>query len=261
MLISVSSIIRFKEGVIEAIKYAARLGLMHIDIFVANPHFNYLMTDEEIEHLRKFLDYMGMRASLKSPGFVENLASINPDVRKITFKFFKKLIDLAKRINATHVTIKPGMFFFPEKMRKREAYDLLEEGIKRVLSYAEEQNVMILFENYYYPIEALRFPKHFQKIVKFAGDNQNDGFALNIPHLLEAKADIEKLVKMKDVIKRIEVIYLGPRPSPWELKVDYSSIDEVIDRFRFVARYIIPRITILATVREDILIRMLREVV
>jgi len=244
----VSSILCFERTIEECFKFATDfINIEHLDIFCCPPHCDLNAGDRSWLCIKEKLIDFGVSSSIKAPSFVENLISINRDIRELTFNEYAECIKIASKIEADAVIIKAGMMFYPEKRFSVFLKKDFIEKMSKLLDYAKEHEVFLLLENYYYPYEILREPRDFEEMNKLFCYSDFFGFALNIPHLLESGFSVEFLSKKRTIADRIIQVYVGLRPSPWELHNNPKSEVEILTETKKLLKYVSPRFVVIAT--------------
>ena len=254
MEIGLSSILCLAyRSVQEYIDFLSKQHVSYIDFFIIPPYIDFNNLEPITNLIKKRLGD-NIKITVKAPSFVENLTSILDKVQNLTFKEYMDTLDLAKRVGAKAVIIKPGMMFYTEKKCKNYIMEKFLEYLYTLAEIAEKSGIYLLLENYYYPYEILRGPRDFCEVYNLIKNYEHLGFALNIPHLLESKGSVNLLIRKceREVLERIKLVYLGLRPSPWENTKYIQSIAHVLKEAKKLFRIISPEFVIIASVSEPI---------
>lgn len=264
MVLGVSSILLFKQRTVkDLISLLIELNIKHVDLFLIPPYLSIDNIDEIASEIRDAVS--DVKFTIKAPSFSENLASILREIRETTMREYIETIEIAHRVGALGVIIKPGMMFHTEKKCKDEILGVFTESIRKIADKASHYGIKLLLENYYYPYEILRRAESFTYIYELINDYNNVGFALNIPHLLESRSSVDFLIRncSGDVLNKIELIYLGLRPSPWENSTYIQSITHSYYEFVKIYKVVKPEYIVAASIDPTItrlLIDYLRDV-
>lgn len=232
--LGVASIVAFTD-IKRAFKLARELGVSHVCLFYAEPHF------PTQERPPRDFSYV-----IKAPCFVENIASRNPRVRSLALSRISRAIRLASELEADAVIIRAGMFFVTERERLDEAWTNTVEGVKSLLELAVSVGVELHVENYPYPIDVVRSPADFEKLRSEVGGELR--LALNVPHALAARVRREEIKRVKD---RIGVVIVGDAPSPWELRVRRDLRSRVMALTKEVLEVLTSPLVIVAGLSES----------
>ena len=128
----------------DAIEWAARSGLRHIDIQLdtgenAMPKFD----TRRCAAVRKLLDKHGVALGLHSNSAV-NVAEYSPLVSDAVTDYLKRYVDFVPRLGASWTEMHAGYHFTRDKKARMEAG---KERLKRVVAYAEKKKALVLLEN------------------------------------------------------------------------------------------------------------------
>jgi len=262
LILGLSSIISFREGVKKALEIAKKLSVSHLDIFCAPKHFDIYASENVLRELRDLADSLNMSLSLKAPAFTQNIASFNDYVRDLALKQYKRCIDLCAYLECAFTTIRAGIFFYEERRKMAFALKQLVENMNNILLYASKAGVNVLVENYYLPMDVVKRTRDLQRFVTFFSHFENFGIALNMAHLINVREKVSRVMHDKKVLEKIRAVYLGPPPTPWDTEYDLSKMDLVVKMTKQLFPKLRDRTWIVASIDSEIakkLIRILRE--
>ena len=128
----------------DAIEWAARNGLRHIDIQLdtgenAMPKFDA----RRCAAVRKLLDEHRVALGLHSNSAV-NVAEYSPLVSDAVTDYLKRYVDFVPRLGASWTEMHAGYHFTRDKKARMEAG---KERLKRVVAHAEKKKALVLLEN------------------------------------------------------------------------------------------------------------------
>ena len=128
----------------DAIEWAARNGLRHIDIQLdtgenAMPTFDA----RRCAAVRKLLDKHRVALGLHSNSAV-NVAEYSPLVSEAVTDYLKRYVDFVPKLGASWTEMHAGYHFTRDKKARLEAG---KERLKRVVAYAEKKKALVLLEN------------------------------------------------------------------------------------------------------------------
>ena len=128
----------------DAIEWAARNGLRHIDIQLdtgenAMPKFDA----RRCSAVRKLLDKHRVALGLHSNSAV-NVAEYSPLVSDAVTDYLKRYVDFVPRLGASWTEMHAGYHFTRDKKARMEAG---KERLKRVVAHAEKKKALVLLEN------------------------------------------------------------------------------------------------------------------
>lgn len=119
-------------------------GAEKIELMMDGEHWDHL--GHRFERIGKQLKQLPVSFSVHPPAWDMNLTSEMRSVREATFTEYKKAIEFASIIGASHVVIHPGFCYHPsfnKKLAKKRAY----EYIKELCNVAKPLGVMLAVEN------------------------------------------------------------------------------------------------------------------
>ena len=249
----ISTVCCYMSKINECIRLVKENDFGAIDFFIVPPKITLENIVEFINEAKK----AGMSIfTLKAPSFIENLCSIIPQIHDLTYHEYLKTLMIAKETGGKAVIVKPGMMFFVEKKCRDLIQKRFLDSLYSLTEYAEKNKILLLLENYYYPYEVLRNVRDFVWFAEtLMTQYENIGFALNIPHFLEARNKITELIHPRNriVLEKIKLIYVGLRSSPWEYSMNVSSSSTIISGVKEILKETDPEFLVLATPSEPIL--------
>ena len=261
MILGLSSIISFREGVKTAISIAQRYGIPHLDIFCSPKHFDLHIDEEFLREVKAISEKNSISLSLKAPAFTQNIASMNDYVRALSIKQYKRCIDMCNYLKCGFVTIRAGIFFYEEKRKIVFAWKRLIEALEDLLEYGERRDVEILVENYYLPMDAVRRIKDLKRITQLLSNYENFGLALNIAHLMNVRRrKSDQILEIEDLREYIKLLYVGLPPTPWDTDYDLSKFNIVIRITKYLLNRLRDSIVIIASTNRDIAERFLNNI-
>lgn len=133
----------------EFFEYASQYNLNHIEINLTQSHSSIeSFSLERIENLRRLSERHDVSLSIHLP-FKVNISDIIKVIRNDNLIYLKKCINFAQKIDATHITIHIGNFYwFPvETFMRKKALDRFIKNLKEVLELSNQQNVTLALEN------------------------------------------------------------------------------------------------------------------
>ena len=188
---------------------------------------NLKLDDDALRRLKEYASTYGFEYSLHAPFTDLNIASLNPEVRRLSLKAVEKAIQKAWKLNAGIVVIHPGFkgaleYFFPGK-----SLQVNLKAIRKLLSLAEELGVRLALEN---------MPKGSWAILSTVEDFEGFfveegleglGLALDVGHALTIGQVEAFLKKFKGKISHVHLHdNLGEEDSHLRIgagKVDWNS--------------------------------------
>jgi sugar phosphate isomerase/epimerase len=130
-------------------EYASQNNLRHIEINLTQSHSSLeSFNSERINKLKLLCEKHNVRLSFHIP-FKINISDIIRVIRNENLAYFKGCIDLASKIDATHITVHIGNFYwFPvEKLMRKKALDRFIKYFKDIIELSEKYKVAIALEN------------------------------------------------------------------------------------------------------------------
>lgn len=139
----------FVDSLEETLKSAAFIGLKHLEINFpfSNPP-SQAITKTGIRRIKKMKAENNIKLSFHIP-YSSNISDIIPAIRRSSIKFLTESITMAGTINATHITIHMGSFYwFPvAKWMRKKALDRFIKNILPILNVCKSNNVKLALEN------------------------------------------------------------------------------------------------------------------
>jgi sugar phosphate isomerase/epimerase len=128
----------------DAIAWAAKMGLKHIDIQLDTGDNALTRFDtKRCNAVRKMLDKHGLELGLHSSSAV-NVAEYSPIVSDAVTEYLKRYVDLVVKLGASWTEMHAGYHFTKDKQLRMDAG---KERLKRIVAYAEKKKALILLEN------------------------------------------------------------------------------------------------------------------
>jgi sugar phosphate isomerase/epimerase len=138
-----SSTLLFAYNVEEALRIAKELGYDGVEIW----HFHLIKTGEDnnCTELRSLAEELDLTLSFHALSWDLNFASKLDYVREASLTTLEGSLDLAAELDANPVVIHPGRITIPGDSAEKY-WKYLEEGVKRLTSYAQQINRTIGLE-------------------------------------------------------------------------------------------------------------------
>lgn len=214
-MIGVCSIYKYPKSIIKTIKEVAMMGFRHINIFAYPPHFKEDSKEFVLKVKNTLFEY-GLDCSMKIQGYTINLAATNPNLHRKSLDEVEFWLDIAAELNCSFVVLRAGMFFYAERVSKRETYQRLSASLKQIYNKADENGVKILIENYPYPFDIVVHPTDILKLSKIV--KMRLSLALNVSHLFDAyKFKIARVERdLLSAIPAIKAVYISRYVNPWD---------------------------------------------
>ncbi len=133
----------------EQFEYAASHDLQHIEINLSQNNLSIETFDKHrIKLLRDLSESHQIQLSLHIPYFI-NISEILIHLRKSNINYFRRTIRCAYELNATHITMHMGSFFwFPvEQWERKKALNRFIKYLECVLKSSNDHMVNIALEN------------------------------------------------------------------------------------------------------------------
>lgn len=130
-------------------EYAVLFGLHHIEINLSQENLSIeTFTVERISKLQNLSKSHDIQLSFHIPYYI-NISEILAPLRKANIKYLLKCIQIASELNATHITLHVGSFYwFPvEQWERKKALERFRVNLEKVLKVCEDKNVIIALEN------------------------------------------------------------------------------------------------------------------
>lgn len=147
---------RFAMGSYQYIRYpfeyfldtAVRLGYQNIELWAAAPHLypDSLNTGKR-HQIKQELINRGLNVYCLTPEMVVypfNLSSENEDLRNLSLRYFKSILELAADLEAPAMMIAAGCGYFNQAVD--EARKRGQEGVYKVAEYAKTLGIRLFFE-------------------------------------------------------------------------------------------------------------------
>ncbi|MBM4761148.1 sugar phosphate isomerase/epimerase family protein [Bacillus sp. B15-48] len=141
--------------------------------------------------------------TIHPPAWDINLTSENKAIREASFHEYKKAIEFAGMIGASHVVIHPGFCFSPvfdKKLAQKRAL----EGIHRLCEVAKPLNVRLAIENVGYNGSGLYTAEEYAQLLD--GVDETAGYLIDIGHAQLDGWDVPKVIE--SVKERLIALHL-----------------------------------------------------
>ncbi|WP_067727621.1 sugar phosphate isomerase/epimerase family protein [Oceanobacillus damuensis] len=144
------------------------------------------------EPVAKQLNELSIPFSIHPPAWDINLTSENKAIRNASFNEYKKSIEFAGMVGASHVVIHPGFCFSPA-FNKKQAQQRASVYIKELCGIAKPLNVHLAIENVGYNGTALFTEEEF---VHFLDDiDETAGYLIDVGHAQLDGWDVPRVIK------------------------------------------------------------------
>lgn len=130
--------------------------------------------------------------TIHPPAWDTNLTSENKAIRNASFSEYKKAIEFAGMIHASHVVIHPGFCFSPVFNREL-AKQRAAEAIQQLCDVAKPLNVKLAVENVGYNGSSLFTQEEFTSFLDSI--DETAGYLLDVGHAYLNKWDIPYIIK------------------------------------------------------------------
>lgn len=130
-------------------EYAFSYGLHHIEINLSQEKLSVeTFTADRINKLRDLAKSHNIQLSFHIPYYI-NISEILVPLRRSNISYLLKCIQIAGELNATHVTLHVGSFYwFPvEQWERKKALKRFIKSLAKILKVCEDKNVIIALEN------------------------------------------------------------------------------------------------------------------
>jgi sugar phosphate isomerase/epimerase len=128
----------------DAVEWAARNGLRHIDIQLDTGQNALPLFDaKRCAGVRKLLDKHGLKLGLHTNSAV-NVAEYSPHVSDAVTEYLKSYVNIFHKLGASWMEVHAGYHFTKDKPARMEAG---KERLKRVVAHAEKKKALVLLEN------------------------------------------------------------------------------------------------------------------
>lgn len=158
--------------------------------------------------------------TVHSPFCDINIASINPQIRKIALKIIKRSMSFAGELEAKMYIFHPG-FYDPFNLKITEKLNL--QSIKTLTKYAEDLSLPIALENLPKELRSLTKVEDFEKFFDKIDENKL-WIALDVGHAYTVKQLNTFLERFKDRIKHIH-LHNNNGSDDLHLGLDEGNID------------------------------------
>jgi len=139
----------YNEHPEDLVEYAYVNGLKHIEVHLSKDKFTLeMLTKERIDALSILLEKHKISISLHIPHYI-NISDIITPIRNKDINYLLKCINVASQLNATHITLHAGKYFwFPvNNLMRNNALKRFVNSIKKILPICETKGLIIALEN------------------------------------------------------------------------------------------------------------------
>ncbi|GLY09239.1 sugar phosphate isomerase/epimerase family protein [Pseudobacillus badius] len=178
------------HGLFDTIDELINYGADKIELLMDGPKWDQ-MEDLFLE-LAPRLKSLPVRYTIHPPAWDINLTSENRATRETAFSEYKKAIQFAGLIGASHVVIHPGFCFSPV-FNKQTAQQRAADSIHHLCQIAKPLNVKLAIENVGYNGSSLFTQEEYTSFLD--GIDEAAGFLIDTGHAHLNKWDIPRLVK------------------------------------------------------------------
>ncbi|MBP2076874.1 sugar phosphate isomerase/epimerase family protein [Oceanobacillus polygoni] len=177
-----------KENVLHLIEHGAET----VELFIDGSKWE--LTESQFEEMAAMLKELPVQYTVHPPAFDINLTSENKAVRETAFSEYKKSIQFAGMIDASHVVIHPG-FCFSSVFDKQVAQERAIVYIKQLSAIAKENHVKLAIENVGYNGSSIFTQEEFTVFLdKNFEHDESVGYLIDVGHALLNQWDIPKLI-------------------------------------------------------------------
>lgn len=180
--------------------------------------------EKSFKKLSSKLKELPIGYTIHPPAWDINLTSENKAIREASFFEYKKAIEFAGMIQASHVVIHPGFCFSPV-FDKRLAKQRAEDYIHQLCEFAKPLNVKLAIENVGYNGSSIFTQDEFISFLENIHDTA--GYLLDIGHANLNRWDIPQIMKQtKDRLIALHVhdnngtgddhLPIGEGTVPWQ---------------------------------------------
>jgi len=130
-------------------EYAASHGLKHLEIHLTKDHLTIdTFTGSRINSLKALSQSHNIQLSFHIPYYI-NISEILIYLRRSNMNYLKKCVRIAGDLQARHVTLHPGSFYwFPvERWARQKALKRFVKNLRKILKVCEDMNVIMAVEN------------------------------------------------------------------------------------------------------------------
>lgn len=188
-----------KENVLELIEHGAEA----IELFMDGPRWNAM--EDQFEEIAAELKDLPVPYSIHPPAFDINLTSENRAVREVAFSEYKKSIQFAQMVDASHVVIHPG-FAYSKVFDKKVAVERAILYLKELSAFAKEYKVRLAIENVGYGGSSIFTQEEFSNFLNHFEGDETVGYLVDVGHALLNDWDIPKVIK--DTKDRLLALHL-----------------------------------------------------
>lgn len=129
--------------------FASENGLTHIEINLSKDHLTLeTFNNERINRINTLSEKHSVTLSFHLPYFI-NISEVLPHIRKENLYYLTESVNIASKLNLTHITIHVGNFYwFPvEKWMRKKALDRFIKSMNSVINNYQIKGVKLALEN------------------------------------------------------------------------------------------------------------------
>jgi sugar phosphate isomerase/epimerase len=205
MRISCSSLFLWDYSVDDVIEILAEAGIENLEFWTETPEF-WRQRHEEgaVKHLRESISILTERCTMHAPILDLNASSYNEHVCEVTIKESLWAIDLARKLDASVLTIHPGSRTV-HRPPTPEDWDRFFHYLSVTTRYAMDVGVTLALENLSPKVQSMcHEPTQMGRVLEMYPDLM---MTLDIPHALQVNVDnaIGFIAKLGDRIVNVHV--------------------------------------------------------
>jgi sugar phosphate isomerase/epimerase len=207
--IGLSSVCFLARPFWEGVEFTLAQGIPHLEVYSDFPHaWPGEFSAEERARLRKMLEAGGVTASVHSPAYGLNLASLNPGLRRCSMEQVIDAVRLAGELGAENVVVHGGAeHFLHAEMRgetRRRSREALLASLAGCASAAEQAGVMLCLENLTAP-EAL--PRTLGEVAETVRHLSHPALriTLDLAHFTLCQEPVASLTAAADLIRHVHL--------------------------------------------------------
>ncbi|SER24405.1 Sugar phosphate isomerase/epimerase [Gracilibacillus ureilyticus] len=192
--VTYSDLVLLNKDMIENVQQLIEYGADKIELMMDGDKWDEM--DRLFEPVAAQLNKLPVSFSIHPPAWDINLTSENKAIREASFHEYRKAIEFAAMIDASHVVIHPGFCFSPV-FDKRLAQRRAKESIIRLCEIARPLGVNLAVENVGYSGTALFTQEEFIHFLD--GIDEIAGYLIDVGHAQLDGWDVPSvLVSVKD---------------------------------------------------------------
>ncbi|TQR18666.1 sugar phosphate isomerase/epimerase family protein [Psychrobacillus vulpis] len=239
--ISYSDLVLLSKDIIENVKDLIQHGADKIELLMDGQEWNEM--EGRFQELASQLQSFPVTYTIHPPAWDINLTSENLATRETAFSEYKKSIQFAGMIGASHVVIHPGFCFSPV-FNKQTAQQRATEYINELCKIAKELGVKLAIENVGYNGSSIFTQNEYTNFLNNV--DETAGFLIDTGHAHLNNWNIRQLIK--DTKDRLLVLHIhdndgtgdhhlpiGEGTIEWE--EIFAAINEYAPNCEFILEY------------------------